>query len=95
MVKFDTPGRLKLLGLDLGPSEIARRIGPRINGKAPHPGMVSRWLQGDSRPNDAHRPIIHHLWPDIVPADWLTVEERREFAARRRDQDSAPVAKGA
>ena len=86
MVKYDTPARWKLIALDLGPSEIARRLGPGHMGKSPHPGMVSRWLAGDARANAAHRPILESLW-GITDDDWLTASERRQLKARLRVAD--------
>jgi len=83
MVKFDTPARRKLIALDLGPSEIARRLGPSRGGKPPVPGMVSRWLAGESRASAGHRTILGRLW-GITDDDWLTVAERRQLKARLR-----------
>lgn len=70
MVKFDTPGRQKLLATKLGPSEIARRA--RVN-----QSTVSRWLAGESRPDDFGQEMLKAIF-GIERSDWLTHQEKVE-----------------
>jgi transcriptional regulator with XRE-family HTH domain len=94
MVVFDTRGRLKLRGLGLGPSEIARRLGCSPSGKPVPPSTVSRWLSGMSRPDAVYRPALAML-AGTADADWLTEAETRAVAAGLRVMRGAskPVAR--
>jgi hypothetical protein len=83
MVVFDTPGRLKLRALGIGPSEIARRLGRSPAGKPVPPSTVSRWLSGMSRPDAVYRPALSML-AGTKDSDWLTATEARAVAVGLR-----------
>lgn len=80
MVKFQTPGRQKLLNLELGPSELAKRFGAERGRQRVNQSTTSRWLSGDSRPGGLHRELLMRLFR-IPEDDWLLPEEKEE---RRR-----------
>jgi hypothetical protein len=86
-MKFDTPGRAKLFALGLGPTDVARRLGKDRNGHEVHSSTASRWLAGESRPDDVFQPLMEKLW-GIHQSDWLTAEERRDLASRLATSDA-------
>lgn len=88
--KFPTPALEQLRALELGPSAISRALGPNARGKCISPSQVSRWLAGDSRPDENHRPIIKRLWK-IDDTAWLTETERAELEARLASTCPAPT----
>ena len=80
-MKFDTPGRARLVATGLGPSDLARALGKDRNGNEVHSSTASRWIAGDSRPDDVFQPLMEKLW-GIHQSDWLTAEERRDLESR-------------
>lgn len=89
-IKFSTPGREQLRSLGLGPTEISRAMGPNARGKYLSPSQVSRWLAGDGRPDDTHKPVIKRLW-GIEESAWLTSAERADLEARIASTCAAPT----
>jgi hypothetical protein len=74
VMKFDTPGRERLKSLNIGPSELTKRLNESSGGEL-NSSTVSRWLSGDSRPESFHRALIKRLY-SIEETDWLLSKER-------------------
>lgn len=84
-VMFDTAGRNKLKALGLGSSEIARRLGLSAKGEPVRPSLVSRWLNGRSRPDLYYQPALKELC-GAEPEDWLTHHERNALVASAEER---------
>lgn len=69
-------------------------MGVNAVGKRLSPSQVSRWLAGDSRPDETHRPVIKRLWGIDPDTAWLTAGERADLDAHMASAVQAPTGTG-